>query len=113
MSVIKSLHLLLALLLEIAMLFALAYYGFHITGSEGLRFLVGIGLPLLAIALWGLWAAPRAKRRLPFTCLIIFKLILFLGTACLLYSVGRHQWAFIFGSSAVINELLEIFFREK
>ncbi|MDQ4503218.1 YrdB family protein [Sinomonas sp. ASV322] len=53
---------LVAFLLEVAMLAAWAYAGFR--GNPPLNFVLGIGLPLAVVVLWGLFFAPRAARRI-------------------------------------------------
>jgi len=113
MAIIKPIHLLIAFLLELVMLFCLAYYGFHTNMGKAAEFILGIGLPVVAILLWGFLAAPKAKHRLPFAYLIPFKLILFLLTAFLLYKCGQQKWAFIFAAIAIASELLEIIFNDK
>lgn len=113
MSFIRPIHLVVAFLLELAMLFCLGYYGFHISDSGLQRFIIGIGLPVIAIVLWGFFAAPRARHRLPFPYLIIFKLALFLATATLVYSIGQHQWALTFFAVALISEFFELIFKDK
>ncbi|MGN6569147.1 MAG: YrdB family protein, partial [Flavipsychrobacter sp.] len=74
MHFIKSIHLAVAFLLELAMLFCLGYYGFHSGDSALQSWAIGIGLPVAVILVWGLFAAPRAQRRLPVVYLIPFKL---------------------------------------
>jgi len=113
MSFIKPIHLLIAFLLELAMLFSLGYYGFHTNMGKAGEFILGISLPVVAILLWGFLAAPKAKHRLPFPYLIPFKLILFLLTAFLLYQSGQQKWAFIFASIAIVSLLLEMLFNDK
>jgi len=81
-------------------------------GKAG-EFILGIGLPVVAILLWGFLAAPKAKHRLPFPYLIPFKLILFLLTAFLLYESSQQKWAIIFAAIAIVSELLEIIFNDK
>lgn len=110
MSFIKYIHLAIAFLLELVMLFCLGYYGFHSGDSVLQSWAIGTGLPVAVIILWGLFAAPRAQRRLPFVFLIPFKLILFLGTALLLYHIGLYRWAILFAAISIINEILEILF---
>ena len=48
-----------AFLVEIAVLVLLAWAGFRAPGAAG--WLLGIGLPVVAGVLWGVFAAPRAR----------------------------------------------------
>jgi Protein of unknown function (DUF2568) len=40
-------------------LIALCYWGFHLSGA--VRFLAGLGAPILFAVLWGMFAAPKAS----------------------------------------------------
>lgn len=50
----------LAFLAEIAVVVLLAVAGFRYDGSRVVATVLGIGLPLAAVVLWGAFAAPRA-----------------------------------------------------
>ena len=50
-----------AFLVEVLVLVLLAWAGFSADASWLLRVLLGVGLPVVAAALWGLFAAPRAR----------------------------------------------------
>ena len=51
-------------LAELGMLAALAWGGWHLTDSTVLSLLLALALPAAAATVWGLWVAPRARRRL-------------------------------------------------
>jgi hypothetical protein len=74
-SLLKNANLALAFLLELVALGAFAYFGFTATDSSILNIVLAIGITVVAIVLWGLYAAPRAARRLRGGALILFKLI--------------------------------------
>ncbi len=63
MRVVRVVCLVAAFLAELANLFAVALAGFS-AGALPLRWVLGIGLPLLLAVAWGLLAAPRAALRL-------------------------------------------------
>jgi hypothetical protein len=50
--------------LELCLLAALGYWGFQLEQSWLVRIMVGIGAPLLAAVIWGLFVAPKATRLL-------------------------------------------------
>ena len=54
-----------AFLVEIAALVLLAVAGWELGSSTPLRWVLAVGLPLVAAVLWGLFAAPRAHVRSP------------------------------------------------
>ena len=64
MAVVKALNLGLKFVLELAAFAALAWWGGTV-GHGVVSVLVAIAAPLLAVVVWGRWAAPRASRRLP------------------------------------------------
>jgi len=49
---------------ELALLAALAWGGWHLTGSTPLALVGAVVLPVLAALVWGRWVAPRAGHRL-------------------------------------------------
>ena len=99
----RALNLGLAFVLELALLGALAYWGFQLDTTTAVRWLVGIGAPVALAVGWGLVAAPQARRRLPPSQLIVFKLVVFALGAALLYSTGQHGLAIALGALALVN----------
>ncbi|MGN6377807.1 MAG: YrdB family protein [Gaiellales bacterium] len=99
----KALNQGLAFVLELCLLAALAYWGFHLDAGTAVQWLAGIGAPVGLAVVWGLVAAPRARRRLPPSQLIVFKLVVFTLGAALLYSTGRRDLAIAFGTLALVN----------
>jgi hypothetical protein len=95
-----------AFLLELCMLFSLGYYGFNCGADKIWRLILMISLPLIAIVLWGYFAAPRSANRLPIPYRILFELSLYFITSFLLYKAGSHNYAFILAGTAVLSELL-------
>jgi hypothetical protein len=58
----RPLNLVARLLLEIAALVALGYWGYQMV-EGGLRFALAAGIPLLAAAVWGIFAVPADPSR--------------------------------------------------
>ena len=58
---IRGANLGIAFLLELAVLFAVGYWGFRLSLGMPLRLVAGLAPPLLMAVLWGLLAAPRAS----------------------------------------------------
>ncbi|HKO84627.1 MAG TPA: YrdB family protein [Actinomycetota bacterium] len=54
-----------AFLLELCALAALGYWGFRTASGPAAKAALGIGAPLLAAVLWGLFAAPGCRSRSP------------------------------------------------
>lgn len=89
-----------AFLLELAALGFLGWWGFG-AGHEGaLRILLGVGTPLLAVVVWGLFAAPRARWRPRLVLVLVVKALVLGGGAAALYGVGHPVVA---GAMAVMT----------
>ncbi|WP_369225413.1 YrdB family protein [Streptomyces sp. R39] len=79
----------LAFLLELATLGFLSWWGFGAGHQGALRILLGVGTPLLACVVWGLFAAPRARLRPRLPLVLLVKALVFGGGAAALYGVGH------------------------
>lgn len=103
---LRSGNLLLAFLLELAMLLAFCLAGWSVTQTMWLRLVLAIGLPAVAIILWGAFAAPRAgKRRLKMPALLIFKVVMFVLAGAAWWVAGQAFIASIFTALVAINVL--------
>lgn len=76
----------LAFLVELAALAVLCAWGFQAGGSTAVRLLLGIGLPLVAVVVWGLFAAPRARYDVP-ALRLATKLVVLGGAAAASFGV--------------------------
>lgn len=76
----------LAFLVELAALAVLCAWGFRVGGSTPVRLLLGIGLPLVAVVAWGLFAAPRARFDVP-ALRLVTKLVVLGGAAAAAFGV--------------------------
>ena len=113
MGGLKAGNLALAFAVEIAMLAAFAVAGWTATPILWLRLLLTIALPGIAIAMWAVWAAPKAKkRRLKPGPLLVFKLIIFGFATLAWWLAGQGFIAAIFGVLAAINLLGIVAFRQ-
>jgi Na+-translocating ferredoxin:NAD+ oxidoreductase RnfD subunit len=105
-TILKSINLALAFLLELALLAAFAYWGFQSGNSTLVKILLGIGLPLLVALIWGALMAPNSPRRLQGGAYLALKALLFgLGVAALM-SAGRTMLGVLFAVVVVINTIL-------
>lgn len=106
MTLFKNLNKGLSFLLELVMLAALAYWGFTIGSSTLVKVLLGVGAPLVAIIIWGIYNAPRSARRLPTGPRILLELLMFTVTALALVHAGQPTSAGIFFVVVVVNLVL-------
>ena len=87
----KILNDILSFLLELIMLAAFAYVGFHWGEDPLMHDVLGMGIPLIMIIFWAKWMAPKSKSRFPFPWVQIITLILFEAAATALYVSGLRK----------------------
>ena len=93
----------LAFLLELVMLAGLAWWGSQAVSGIAGRIALAILTPLLAVIIWALLAAPRARIRLPLPGVLAVKAVVFAGAAVAGYSMGQHALAIGFAVVATVN----------
>jgi hypothetical protein len=100
----RAVNLGIAFLLELVALAALCFWGFHIGGSTIVHIVLGIGLPVAAAVLWGLFAAGGGpKFETPAWFKISIKLLVY-GSATIGLFVTGHPWlAIIFALAVILN----------
>ncbi|MEU8789163.1 YrdB family protein [Streptomyces sp. NPDC048643] len=101
----------LAFLLELAALAVLSWWGFSAGGNAALRVVLGVGVPLAAIVVWGLFAAPKARLKpaLPFVLLV--KAVVLGSSAVALYALGHPVAAIVLAVVVVVNTAVAETFR--
>ena len=106
MGLLKGANLALRFVLELCLLGALCYWGFHVGNGTIAKVVLGIGAPVLIAVVWGTFMSPQARVRLSRPLHLAMEVVLFgLGTAALL--VTGHPWlALIFAVAAVVNRVL-------
>lgn len=102
----KLLNDLVSFLLELAMLGAFAFWGFHAGNGTMMKWLLGIGIPVLVVIFWSVFMAPRAGHRMTWPWLPIISLGLFLLSAAALYAAGKPALALSLAAVAVVNGAL-------
>ncbi|MFF7340850.1 YrdB family protein [Streptomyces sp. NPDC008163] len=104
---------LLAFLLEVAALACLFWWGFSLADEVVFQLLVGTAVLAAAIALWALFAAPRARFRPPLAGVLVVKAVVLCGGALALYGVGHPAAAAVLGAVVVVNTALAETFRHR
>ncbi|MGG3280114.1 YrdB family protein [Paenibacillus solani] len=108
----KAINLAVRFLLELVILFALGYWGFHFDSNLIIQIVLGVGLPLIIAIIWGKTISPKATIRLPMIGIIGIELLIF-GTAFLcLLSEGFKAFAFIFIIVSLVNRYIIIKFNQ-
>jgi hypothetical protein len=113
MSGLRGANLALAFLLELGALVALSYWGFR-TGDTALtKWLFGIGAPLLAAVVWGLFVAPKAARRAALPVRLALKALVFGAAALALAAVGRPALGLVLFGAGAVNQALLLRWRQQ
>lgn len=112
MIALKGLNLALAFFLELVMLAAFGYWGFNTGESTLVHLVLGIGVPLVAIVIWGIYNAPNSKRRLATVPRFILELIMFTLAAVGLVAMGQISWAVVFMAAVLINQALLLVWKQ-
>ena len=105
----NPLNLALRFALEIAVLFALGYWGW--TQHEGImRFIWSIGLVVLAAVIWGTFAVPddpsrsgKAPIPVPGAIRLVIELVLFAAGTWAFIAAGQPVWGAVLGILTVIH----------
>ncbi|HEX2073135.1 MAG TPA: YrdB family protein [Geodermatophilus sp.] len=96
---------LVALASELAALAALAYWGFSAGGTPVSRWLLGVGVPVTAAVLWGLFAAPQAVVQVAVLA-VVTKVVVFGAAAAALLVTGSPRLAAVLAVAAVLGAVL-------
>ncbi|MEU8798100.1 YrdB family protein [Spirillospora sp. NPDC048819] len=102
----------LAFLLEMAAFAALAWWGFTTGGNVLVNIVLGIGTPVAAMFLWGMFAAPKAKFKVALPFVMLVKAVVFGAGALAFHGVGHPTLAIAFAVVALVNTALLTIDRE-
>ena len=106
MIIVQSANLLLRFLLELSALSALGYWGFHTTDGWLSKLGLGIGAPLIAAAVWGVFVSPNAAVPLSTPLWLLVQVGVFGSAMAGLLATGRPSLAWTLGLTVLINGLL-------
>jgi hypothetical protein len=94
-----------AFLVELLALALIGLWGYRAGGPVWAKALLAVGLPLLAAVTWGLFAAPRARLRIPWVTLLVKVLVLGAAVAAG-FTILPLGWALVFGAVVGLNLVL-------
>ena len=112
MKTIQSMNLALRFILELCAMAALAYWGWYAVGGLAARLALGIGAPLAAAFVWGLFVAPKRAIQAPFYVRLAFELLVFGLAVAGLFAAGQAGWALALAVVYAINRILLSVWRE-
>ena len=94
------------------MIVAFVYFGFHYPGIILIKYILVIILPVISMALWGYFAAPKSKHQLPQPRRYFFALIMFGAAVALLFLTGNIILASAFAILVVVNQTLLLILKQ-
>lgn len=106
MNALKSLNLGVRFLLELCLFAAVGYWGFETGSGWFMKFLLGIGVPLLVAVIWGTFVAPKATYHLHGFMLLTLEAILFGAGIVALFAMKNYSLAWGFAVIVVVNRIL-------
>jgi hypothetical protein len=112
MSILKVANLGLSFFLELCMVLAYGYWGFTTGSGLVMQLLLGIGIPLAVIVIWGIFLAPASKRRLQGALHWVLEIILFVAAIVALFVAGQPNWATVFAVLYAINVILRLVWKQ-
>ncbi|UJF34032.1 YrdB family protein [Paenibacillus hexagrammi] len=104
--VIKMSNLGLRFLLELCILASLGYWGFTTSKGILLKIALGLGAPLAAAVLWGMFVAPKATFAVSDPLRFIIELIIFSSAFAALSFSGHIRLTLAFAIIAIVNRIL-------
>lgn len=99
-------------LLELGMLAGFCAYGLARGKPDSARWVLALGLPLVAVALWAYFAAPRSVHRLAPLPLVTFRLALFELAALAVERTVSAKLGVGFAVAAFLNQALALFWKQ-
>jgi hypothetical protein len=102
----------LAFVLEVIALALLAWWGFATGGNLVVKILLGLGTPLAAAVLWGMFAAPKARFKVPIAGVLVVKALVFAAGALALWALHYAGLGIGFAALALVNTALATLDRE-
>ncbi|MGE7884620.1 YrdB family protein [Bacillus sp. NPDC094077] len=102
---IKHINLVIRFFLELCALASLCYWGFRFWENVYVKYVFGIGSPLLFAIIWGIYIAPKASLKMPEPYRFMLETILFGVTSVALYVVDQTTFAIILAVVFIINRM--------
>ncbi|MDQ1147513.1 hypothetical protein QE429_004340 [Bacillus sp. SORGH_AS 510] len=105
MEVLKAINLGIRFTLEIVVLIILGYWGFHVSQSTVINIVLGIGAPMIAAVIWGMFGAPKAPYTLSSMPFLMLEIVIFGLPVIILFFLNKHTLGFCYGLIAAFNLL--------
>jgi hypothetical protein len=106
MEIIKYANIGLRFVLELCVLCSLGYWGFQTGRGIVVKIGLGIGAPLLAALVWGMFGAPGSRIQVSGALHLLLELVIFGVAVVALKAAGHLTLAWAFGLVVVVNRVL-------
>jgi hypothetical protein len=106
MGALKWANLALRFVLELCLLAAAGYWGFKAGNGTIVKFVLGLGAPVLVAVVWGTFMSPQARVRLSRPLHLGMEVVLFGVGVAALFVTGRPVLAVLLAVVAVVNRVL-------
>ena len=105
MRALASANLVVRFLCELAALAALAVWGAQASDDPAVQVLLGIAVPMIMIAVWGMWVAPKASRRVPDPWRAGIEVLVFGAAVAGLVDAGHAGFGIALGVLAAVMQV--------
>ncbi|GJQ36896.1 MAG: hypothetical protein JETCAE01_29060 [Anaerolineaceae bacterium] len=112
MEVLKLINIGLRFLLELCILAIFGYWGFTTGSNIFMKFVLGLGAPILLAVVWGTFLAPKSPLRLHEPWLFLLELVVFGIATWALYNTGKADLTVVFGGIYILNKILMVIWRQ-
>jgi uncharacterized protein DUF2568 len=103
---VKNANLALRFLLELCAFAALGYWGWQAGSTTAWQVVLALVTPAAAIAVWGLFVAPKATVRVSEPARWAIELVVFVGAGIALGAAGQTVLGIVLAAVAVANGLV-------
>lgn len=102
----KTANLAVRFLLELCALGVLGYWSFVVEGNPVAKLALGLGAPLLAAVVWGMFVAPKAAVSLDMPLRLVPEALVFGSAVAALFATGHPVPAVCLAMLATVNRAL-------
>ena len=106
MSIARPLALTLRFLLELCALAAFGFWGWQVGNTLPLKVAAGIGAPLAAAVVWGLFVSPKASISVPGAVRLLIEAAFFALAVLALLAAGQTTLALALAAGYVLHRIL-------
>ena len=109
----RGLNLAFRFILELIVLAALFLWGMSLSDSLPVQLILGLGMPIVVMAVWGGFVAPKAARRLEDPARLAVELVIWIIGAVALGFAVSWILAILFGVAVFISLLLMFYWDQR